>query len=139
MGRMEAIGRLWIGLGSIIGLGAVAMAAAAAHALPNNLDAASLEMVRSALQMQGWHAPALLFTGLWAPRGGIAAHLAGAAFVAGLLLFCGAVYALALFGLRLPAVAPVGGTLLMLGWLLLGLSALRRGGERAQYRSHPDE
>jgi uncharacterized membrane protein YgdD (TMEM256/DUF423 family) len=129
MGRMEAVGRLWIGCGSITGLGAVAVAAAAAHALPDRLDAPSLEMVRSALQIQGWHALALLFTGIWARRGGTAAHLAGAAFVAGLLLFCGAVYARALFGVRLPAVAPTGGSLLMLGWLLLGLSALRRAGE----------
>ncbi|MBV8401068.1 MAG: DUF423 domain-containing protein, partial [Acetobacteraceae bacterium] len=45
----------------------------------------------------------------------------------GLVLFCGAVYALALGGLRLPAVAPAGGVLLMLGWLLLGIAALRPG------------
>jgi uncharacterized membrane protein YgdD (TMEM256/DUF423 family) len=83
-------------------------------------------MLRNALQMQGWHALALLFAGLWAARGGIAAHLAGAAFVAGVLLFCGAVYLLALFGIRAPAVAPIGGTLLMLGWLLLAISAWRR-------------
>ena len=52
------------------------------------------------------------------------AHWAGAAFVVGLVLFCGAVYALALGGLRLPMLAPVGGSLLMLGWLLLAASAL---------------
>jgi uncharacterized membrane protein YgdD (TMEM256/DUF423 family) len=102
------------------------MAAAAAHLLPGRLDAASLGMVQSALQMQGWHALALLFVGLWAPRGGLAAVAAGAAFVSGTVLFCGAVYALALFGMQLPAVAPAGGMLLMLGWLLLALSALRR-------------
>ncbi len=42
----------------------------------------------------------------------------------GLVLFCGAVYALALGGVRLGMVAPVGGTLLMVGWALLGLSAV---------------
>jgi uncharacterized membrane protein YgdD (TMEM256/DUF423 family) len=131
MGRLDAVGRVWIGLGSISGLGAVAMAAVAAHAPPARLDAASLEMVRSAVQMQGWHALALLFAGQWARRGGLAAHLAGAAFVAGLLFFCGAVYALAFFAVHLRGMAPTGGSLLMLGWLLLGLSALRPGGERA--------
>jgi uncharacterized membrane protein YgdD (TMEM256/DUF423 family) len=84
-------------------------------------------MVRNAVQMQGWHALALLFIGLYSPRGGIAAHLAGAAFALGVLLFCGAVYSLALFGLRLPEVAPAGGTLLLLGWLLLAISACRVG------------
>jgi uncharacterized membrane protein YgdD (TMEM256/DUF423 family) len=76
--------------------------------------------------MQGWHALALLATGLWAPRGGRLAHAAGATFAFGLLAFCAGVYAIAFAGLRLPMVAPTGGTLLMLGWLLLGLSALRR-------------
>ncbi len=128
MGRREAIARVWIGFGAFTGLGAVAMAAAAAHALPERLDAASMQMVRSALQMQGWHALALVFTGLSASRGGITALLAGAAFATGVLLFCGAVYALALFGVHLPGMAPAGGTLLMLGWLLLGLSAFHRAG-----------
>ena len=126
MGRSEAIARIWIGCGALVGLSAVAMAAAAAHSLPAQFDAASMQMVRSALEMQGWHALALMFTGLWASRGGIIAHLAGGAFVIGILLFCGAVYALALFNVHLAAVAPLGGTLLMLGWLLVGLSVFRR-------------
>ena len=118
--------RLWIGLGALAGLTAVAMAAFAAHGLPERVDAASLQMVHSGIEMQGWHALALLFVGLWAARGGVAARLAGAAFALGVVCFCGAVYALAIFTLRLPAVAPIGGSLLMLGWLLLGISALRR-------------
>lgn len=114
--------RLWIVLGSLYGLTAVAMAALSAHVLP----AAGQPMVRDALQMQGWHALALLFTGLWAARGGLAANLAGAAFALGTPLFCGAVYALAVFGLHLPMLAPVGGSLLMLGWVMLGISAIAR-------------
>jgi uncharacterized membrane protein YgdD (TMEM256/DUF423 family) len=115
--------RLWIGLGAIAGLGAVALAAVAAHA---GLDEARVEMLRQGVQMQGWHALALLFTGLWAPRGGRLAQLAGAVFVIGLVLFCAGVYSIALAGIRLPSVAPTGGTILMLGWLLLAISALRR-------------
>jgi len=118
--------RTWIGLGALAGLGAVAMAAVAAHALAASADPRTGTMLRDAIQMQGWHALALLFTALWASRGGTLAHLAGAAFGLGALLFCGAIYVLALAGLRLPMVAPVGGTVAMLGWVLLGLSALRR-------------
>ena len=116
--------RLWILLGALTGLAGVAMAALAAHGL-SQLDPAALRMVNSAVQMQGWHAPALVLTGLWAPRGGRLAHFAGAAFALGILLFCSAVYALALRGVSWGLVAPTGGTLLMLGWALLGLSALR--------------
>ena len=61
--------RLWIALGALAGLTAVAMAALAAHGLEAS-DPAALQMVRNAIQMQGWHALALLACGLWAPRGG---------------------------------------------------------------------
>src|SRR5579859_6570383 len=110
--------RLWMGIGALAGLSAVAMAALAAHGL-DRLDPPSLQMLRNALQMHGWHALALLACGLWAPRGGRLAHAAGFAFAAGLLLFCGSVYAMALVGLHLPMLAPIGGTSLMVGWLLL--------------------
>ncbi|HET8995842.1 MAG TPA: DUF423 domain-containing protein [Acetobacteraceae bacterium] len=116
--------RLWVGLGALAGLTAVGMAAVAAHGL-DGLGPARLGMVRNALQMQGWHALALLACGLWAPRGGWLADCAGAAFLLGLLLFCGAVYALAIAGAAVGILAPIGGSLLMLGWALLGVSALR--------------
>jgi uncharacterized membrane protein YgdD (TMEM256/DUF423 family) len=115
--------RVWIALGALAGMTAVAMAALAAHGL-SHLDPSALTMVRNAIEMQGWHALALLACGLWVPQGGRLAHCAGAAFTAGVALFCGAVYALGLGELRLGFIAPIGGTLLMVGWLLLGLSAV---------------
>jgi uncharacterized membrane protein YgdD (TMEM256/DUF423 family) len=114
--------RIWIGLGSLSGLGAVAMAAFAAHGIANDT---SLRIVSSGVQMQGWHALALLGIGRWAPRGGRLADAAGAAFAVGLVLFCGAVYSLALARVSWGLLAPVGGILLMIGWVLLGASALR--------------
>lgn len=117
--------RTWIALGALAGLTAVAMAALTAHGL-STLDPAALAVLRSGIEMHGWHALALLTCGLWAPRGGRLGDAAGVAFAAGLVLFCGAVYALALSGVRLRMVAPIGGTLLMLGWVLLGVSAVVR-------------
>ena len=110
--------RGWVALGALYGLLAVAAAAGAAHL-------GSSPALLSAVQMHGWHALALLACGLWGARGGRLTHAAGGAFAVGVLLFSGSIYAGA-FGLRLGPVAPVGGTLLMLGWALLGLSALRR-------------
>jgi uncharacterized membrane protein YgdD (TMEM256/DUF423 family) len=118
--------RVWIALGSLAGLTAVAMAALAAHGL-EWLEPAGLQMVRNGVEMHGWHALALLACGLWAPRGGRLVDWAGTAFAVGLLLFCGAVYALALGGVHMAMLAPVGGLLLMLGWVLLGMSTLRVG------------
>ena len=114
--------RLWIGLGGLAGFGAVAMAAFAAHGLG---DAVAIRIVGSGVQMQGWHALALFGVGLWAPRGGWLAHAAGAAFATGLILFCGAVYSVGVTGISWGVLAPAGGILLMLGWLLLAASALR--------------
>jgi uncharacterized membrane protein YgdD (TMEM256/DUF423 family) len=116
--------RFLIVAGALAGLTAVAMAAFAAH---GKLAPEALAMLRNAVQMQGWHALALFGCGLWLGRGGGFALAAGLAFLLGLILFCGAVYALALGGLRLPRVAPTGGTILMLGWALLAISALRAG------------
>ncbi len=126
--------RLFAAFGSLAGCAAVAMAAVAAHALPQRIDARALAAVQSAIQMQGWHAIALLFTALWLGRvGGTAFMLAagaGAAFTLGLLLFCGAIYAHDLGGIRLGPVAPTGGFLLMAGWFLLAASAVFAGGPR---------
>jgi uncharacterized membrane protein YgdD (TMEM256/DUF423 family) len=98
------------------------MAAFEAHGIA---DPTALRIVASGVQMQGWHALALLATGLWAPRGGSLAHAAGGAFTLGLILFCGSVYSLALAHISWGILAPTGGTILMIGWLLLAASALR--------------
>ncbi len=122
------MGRLWIVLGGLAGLGAVGMAAVGAHVLAGQPPDV-LRMVESGVRIEGWHALALLACGIWAQQtvsGRRLAHAAGAAFTLGLLLFCGAVYGRALGGIMTGPMAPIGGTLLMLGWLLLALSALRR-------------
>ncbi len=119
---------IWMALGALSGCGAVAMAAASAHALPQKLTPKALNAVQAAVQMQGWHAIALILTALWllraGPLPGTVANLAGAAFALGIVLFCGSVYLGDIAGLRLGPTAPVGGVLLMAGWLLLALSAL---------------
>lgn len=126
------MGRIWMVLGALLGAGAVGMAAAAAHALPQRLDAKALAAVESAIQMQGWHALALVLTGFWVMRAPPLAHtlgnLAGAGFALGTLLFCGTVYAHRLAGVSIPGpTAPVGGVLLMAAWLVLAASALASG------------
>lgn len=105
------------------GLSAVALSAVAAH-LP--MDAAANLMLREAVQMQGWHALALLFTGLLTPRMPGLGHVAGVAFTLGILGFCGAIYVRVFAGLPVTFIAPYGGTALMFGWAVLALAMLRR-------------
>jgi len=123
--------RLWIILGAIAGLSGVALAAAGAHAFAPRVGPGGMEMLRSATSLQLIHALALVLCGVWAERSQpprrFIIHAAALSFALGILLFSGAIHALALAAIRLPSIAPTGGTLLMLGWFLVGLAALRRG------------
>lgn len=114
--------RGWVAAGALLGLLAVIAAAAAAH----GADPASARSKASAAQMLGWHALALVAVGLWGANGGWLGHAAGVLFVAGLALFCGAVYSPLVGGPSLGMTAPVGGATLMLGWLAFAVSALIR-------------
>jgi uncharacterized membrane protein YgdD (TMEM256/DUF423 family) len=124
--------RLFLACGALLGFATVAMGALAAH-LPDRLLApGGRELLRSAVQMQGWHTVALLVAGLLADRRpGLPVRLAGLAFLLGTICFCAGLYALGFAGDRswartLGHLAPFGGSVLMLGWLLLALACLRR-------------
>jgi uncharacterized membrane protein YgdD (TMEM256/DUF423 family) len=101
------------------------MAAVAAHGL-GGLDPTALAAVRSGIEMEGWHALALIGLAGWLPRGGFLTRLAACGFVAGIILFSGGIFGHEIGGLPTGALAPVGGTILILSWLLLAASALRR-------------
>ncbi len=115
--------------------GAVAVLAGAfgAHGLRDALAPRALEVYETAVRWQAVHALALLLTAVGlrlagdaAARGARALRVAGAAFVAGTVLFSGSLYALALTGLSaFGAVTPVGGVAFVAGWVALALAARR--------------
>lgn len=107
---------------ALLALLAVAMDAAAAHALAGAGAARAAELVATGSRHQLAHALAILLAGALRPER-LAARLA---FLAGALMFPGALYGLAL-GLprALAALAPVGGGLLLLGWALFARDLLR--------------
>jgi uncharacterized membrane protein YgdD (TMEM256/DUF423 family) len=117
---------MWLASGAFGCALAVAAGAFGAHALRARLDARALELWGTAAQYLMYGSLALLAVGL-AARGGLAgASRAGWALLAGTLLFSGTVGALAFGGPRwLGAVTPVGGILMILGFLLLAWAALR--------------
>ena len=107
---------------------AVAVGAFAAHGLKSVLSPYALGLVETAARYQMYHALALLLVGalqmspLVAPRW---LKIAALAFVIGIVVFSGSLYALALSGVGLwGAVTPVGGTAFILGWAALMASAL---------------
>jgi uncharacterized membrane protein YgdD (TMEM256/DUF423 family) len=118
-------GRLFFILGSIAGLLAVSLGAFGAHALRNGLQGDLEATYQTAVRYHLIHALALLAVA-WAatqwPSSLI--PIAGYAFIAGLILFSGSLYALSLTGIRfLGAITPFGGIAFILGWALLGIGA----------------
>jgi uncharacterized membrane protein YgdD (TMEM256/DUF423 family) len=119
---------MFFALGAASGGLAVAAGAFGAHALKARLTPDLLAVFETAARYQMFHALALLAAAWAASRWpGWRTHAAGWCFVAGSVVFCGSLYALALSGVRaLGAITPVGGVLLSAGWLLLALAVLRR-------------
>jgi uncharacterized membrane protein YgdD (TMEM256/DUF423 family) len=119
--------RIFLFLGSVLGFLAVALGAFGAHGLRDRLPPDRLDIFEIAVRYQMYHALALLGVG-WAASvfRSWAARAAGWLFVAGVLVFSGSLYVLALTGARfLGAVTPVGGLFFLLGWIALAFAALK--------------
>ena len=118
---------LFTGIGALFGFLAVAAGAFGAHALQRRLPADLLSVFETGARYQMYHALALLLVGLLVARAPSAAlHAAGWLFIAGVALFSGSLYVLALSGIRvLGAVTPLGGVCLLAAWALLAWSAFQ--------------
>ncbi len=113
---------------AINGLLVVALGAFGAHALETHLDAAMLDVWQTAVQYQMFHTLGLIALALLQREQGDSAALdiIGHCFIAGIVLFCGSLYLLALTGLRwLGTVTPIGGVLFLVAWLQLALTCYR--------------
>jgi uncharacterized membrane protein YgdD (TMEM256/DUF423 family) len=119
---MTLAARILIVLASLSGLLGVGLSAAAAHVTGGNLTTAA--------QFLLFHAPALLALVALITVGAVSpmlGQIAGYVLVLGLVLFCGDLSRRAFSGVALfPRAAPTGGFVLMIGWLLVGISALLR-------------
>ena len=117
--------RLWICAAAVNGFLAVALGAHAAHSLLGRVEPERIAWIETGSDYGMAHGLALLGVALlWGrapapppPRG---LWLAGWGFLAGSVLFSGALYIMGMTGFRaLGAVVPVGGVLLLGGWAAL--------------------
>jgi uncharacterized membrane protein YgdD (TMEM256/DUF423 family) len=109
------------------GLG-VALGAFGAHALSARLTSDLLATFETGVRYHFYHALALIGVvvaiGRW-PQSNLPV-IAGWLFVAGILIFSGSLYVLALTGIRwLGAITPIGGVAFIAGWICLALAAWR--------------
>jgi len=121
--------RTFFFIGSLLGLTGVLLGAFGAHALRSRLSPDLLAAFETGVRYQMYHACALLIVAVAIGNIGPARLLVAAGWVlcAGIALFSGSLYALALTGTTaLGAITPIGGVLLIGGWACLAAFALLR-------------
>lgn len=100
-----------------------------AHGLKERLDAYSMAVYEKAVLYHFLHALGILLVALLGRAGVISAAGEGRTawlLFAGIVLFSGSLYVLAISGIRaLGAITPLGGLAFIAGWLMLVYEALR--------------
>ncbi|HEY0840591.1 MAG TPA: DUF423 domain-containing protein [Vulgatibacter sp.] len=118
--------RLWLALGAFNALVSVAAGAFGAHGLRARLTPDLLAVFETGARYQMYHALGLVALGLFVRSGSPPlATAAGWAMLAGIVIFSGSLYALALSGVRgFGAITPIGGVAFLVAWGLFAASAL---------------
>ena len=120
--------KLFLSAGGLAALAAVALGAFGAHALKTRLSAEMLAVWHTGVEYHAYHALGLLAVGLVAAQlpESMLLKWSGWLMLAGIVLFSGSLYALALSGERwLGAITPIGGTAFLAAWGLFVIAALR--------------
>jgi len=124
---ITAMDRTFLLVGAVLGFLGVALGAFGAHALRSRLSPEMLAVFETGVRYQMYHAFAVLIVAAAIGHIGNARLLgiAGWLFFAGILLFSGSLYALALTGVGIfGAVTPIGGLLFLIGWACLAVFAV---------------
>ncbi|HVX49763.1 MAG TPA: DUF423 domain-containing protein [Chitinophagaceae bacterium] len=124
----------YIAIAAVIGALTVATGAFGAHALKDNLSPDAMQIFDTAVKYQFYHLLALLAAGiLYSLQPGSLLSLAAKLFIAGMVLFCGSLYALAAIvnsgneSLKwVGAVTPLGGVSFIAGWLCFAAAAFKK-------------
>ncbi len=115
-------------IAALSGFLAVALGAFGAHGLKARLSEDMMAVYQTAVQYHFYHTLALLAVAVLLAGGlqSAALRASGWLFAAGIVVFSGSLYALALSGMRvLGAVTPLGGLLFLAGWVALAAAAYR--------------
>ena len=111
---------MWIGIAALSGALAVATGALGSHVLEARLDPDMLSAWDTAVLYHLLHSVVLLALGLYNISSQRSVNLPASLFSAGILLFSGSLYAIALSGpSALGPLTPLGGLSLVAGWMSL--------------------
>jgi uncharacterized membrane protein YgdD (TMEM256/DUF423 family) len=125
-GAAPTLRRRLLILSTLFGALAVLAGAFGAHALSGRVAPRMLDVWATAVRYQMWHVFALLAAVALREHLSLRTlRIAGHAWLAGTVLFCGSLYLLVVSGITVfGAVTPIGGSLLTTGWLLFALCSL---------------
>ena len=113
--------------GAILGALGVIAGAFGAHALASHVSTADLAAFETAVRYQLVHAVTMCAMAAL-PTTSRGMRIAATAMFAGTVIFSGSLYVLVLSGLRwFGAITPIGGVLLVVGWIALASATPRRG------------
>ena len=119
--------RIFLAIAGMLGGLSVVFGAFASHALKDKLSERALEIWETGTKYQMYHALALILVALLLSRlatTSLPLVITGYAFIVGILLFSGSLYALSLSGIKwLGAITPLGGVAFILGWICLVVAA----------------
>ena len=113
-------------IGALAGFLGVALGAFGAHGLRARLSPDMLAVFETGVRYHMYHALAIILVGLIAARlDGWFIRASGWCFSAGIVLFSGSLYSLAITGITiLGAITPFGGLAFLLGWVFLIVAAV---------------
>ena len=118
--------RTFLLAGALAAFVGVGFGAFGAHGLRGRLSAEMLAVFETGVRYQMYHALALMAVAALSDRlNGRLIEAAGWLFVAGIVLFSGSLYLLAVTGVTvLGAITPIGGVAFLAGWACLVLATL---------------
>lgn len=126
---MTKTARLFLAAGGVMAVLAVALGAFGAHALKGRLSPEMLAVWHTASEYHFYHALGLIAVGLAAAKLPDSRLLqwSGWTMLAGIALFSGSLYALALTGVTgVGAITPAGGVAFLVAWTLFVAAVLRQ-------------
>lgn len=119
---------------TLLGAFTVALGAFGAHAIKEKVNEYTLGIFETAVKYQFYHVFALLAVGILFQQFSSSWMLwSGRLFIAGIILFCGSLYALTYFLANnnesmkwLGAITPLGGLCFIVGWVCMAIAVIKK-------------
>ena len=119
--------KIFLVIASILGALSVVGDSFASHALKEQLSQELLDIFQIGVRLQMYHSLALLMVAFLLTIGDSPQPLmviSGYAFIIGIAIFSGSLYALSLTGIKLlGAITPLGGVAFISGWICMAISS----------------